>query len=349
MIFGRVKTSELRDFVQSLSVMTSSGMPIDRAVRSLAEQAKSRKLQDALLVVHDDIRAGTSLAGSLSEQPHIFGPVVIGVVKAGEASGTLSENLLFLGKLLDRNDRLRSDMRAATLYPKIVLAATVLLATGLAVFILPRLVPLFDRLHVDLPLSSRILLAVSRFVRDYWVVTIVALVAVVALSWLANRASVVRRVMHRVYVRIPFFGELVKDYQLALISQMMTTLLHSGLPISTTLQVTGESVTNLWYQETLWAIKERTDKGVPISESMVDYPQLFPESFISIVEVGEQSGTLENSFKHLTRHHVRRVNIRIKRLPTVVEPILLVIIGITVGFVAISIITPIYGLLRGIQ
>lgn len=347
-IFNRISSQEKVDFAKNLAVMLKSGITINEALASLAEQTKSKAFSRIIYRVKSKIETGTSLSEAFTKEEKIFGRVFISLLKAGEASGTLEKNLSFLADWLERNHDLEQEIKAATLYPKFVFSATLVLGGGLSVYILPKLVPLFDQLRVDLPLATRILLALSLFLERFWLLVLFAIIGVIVAFVLLNRIKAVKRFFHLLYIRMPFIGGLMIDYQLALVSQLFSTLFRSGLSISESLNITSEAATNIRYQESIEEMKIRVGRGITLSQAMGNCPRLYPKNVVNIVATGEKSGTLDNSFVYLSEFYAKEVRNKTKKLPTIIEPALLVFIALMVGFVALSIIMPIYELTRGI-
>lgn len=348
-MFKQITPQEKMNFTRSLAVMLRAGVAINEALSSLADQAESKRFGRIIHGVKERVEMGTPLSEALAKEKETFGGVFINLLRAGETSGTLEENLDFLAEWFERDGDLRQEIRAALLYPKFVLTATFLLGGWLAVYILPKLVPLFEQLRVELPLATRLLLAFSVFIEKFWFLVLLAIIGVITVSILLNSVKSIRKIFHSFYIHMPFFGNLVVGYQLALISQLFSTLLKSGLTLNETLGIVSEATTNVVYQGSLGMMKERVDRGTPLSQAMNGYPGLYPVNFTSIVATGEKSGTLDISFKYLAEFYSKIVKNKTKKLPTILEPILLVFIALMVGFVALSIITPIYELTRGLS
>lgn len=346
---NRIPLQEKVDFAKSLAVMLKSGMAIDEALSSLAEQVSSRAFRSIIHRVKSEIEMGTSLSAAFAKEERVFGNVFVSFLKAGEASGTLEGNLSFFADWLERNNDLKKEISAVLLYPKIVFGATFLVAGGLAVFILPRLIPLFETLRIDLPLTTRVLLKLSLFLQNFWFLVVLGIIGVPIAFTLLNKVKAAKRLFHFLYISAPFFGTLAAQYQLALIAQLFSTLFRSGLPISESLRITGQAATNMHYQESLKRIRERVDKGTTLSQALAGYPRLYPKNFVTIVAVGEKSGTLDNSAAYLSEFYSKEVRNKTKKLPTIVEPLLLLLVGVIVGFVAFSIIMPIYELTSGLS
>jgi len=343
---SKISSQEQVDFANNLAIMLKSGIAINEALGSLAEQAKSKRFKQIAQRIKGKAEKGISLSEAFSEEKGAFGGVFVSLIKAGEASGTLEDNLSFVADWLERNNDLKREMSAAMLYPKIVLAATFLLGGGLTVFILPRLAPLFQNLRVELPITTRILMAVSLFIQEFWLAVFLGIAGIIIAFTLLNRIYAVKRFLHLIYIKTPFLGNLMIDYELALISKLLSTLFRSGVSMSESLSVTSEAVLNLRYRESIAKMREKVLSGITLCAAMEEYRGLYPKNFISIVSVGEKSGTIENSFQHLTEFYSKEVSNKTKRLPTVIEPLLLIFIGLIVGFVAMSIIMPIYEITR---
>lgn len=347
-MFTRVSQRDLTDFVKNFAMMTKSGIPVNEALSVLSEQSRSRRLRKMLEAVQKDVIAGLSLTASFGKHQTAVGDVFIGLVKAGESSGTLEENLSFLSDWLERNSDLRQEVRAATLYPKFVMTAALVLGGWLTVYILPKLVPFFRELRVELPLPTKILLAVAVWVETWWFVAIFIIAVSVAGFLFGRRLAPIRSLVDRVSLKIPVIGRLIADYQLSLISQLFSTLFKSGLAITEALAITGQAATNLRFRKAVEDARSRVVKGTMLAEALGAYPDLFPKNFVNIVATGEKSGTLDDSFKYLAEFYEKEVRAKTKKLPTVIEPVLLVVIAGAITFIALSIIMPIYKLTSGL-
>ena len=329
--------------------MLEGGIPINEALTALQKQTKSKTLREALGRIEKKVEQGLSLASACEKERAAFDAISISLLRAGETSGNLEKNLLFLSGWMERQYTLAEDVKAAMLYPKIVLSATLLLGGWLAIFIIPKLVPFFRELRVELPLSTRILIGMSVFIEKFWLFVLVGIVAAVALFLFLRSVHGIRRFLDHFYLRLPIVGPLLVGYQLTFTAELFSTLLKSGLPLGETLAIISESSTNLYYKESLDHMRERILRGVNLSDAIADYPKLYPPTMLSIVAAGSKSGTLEKSFRYLADFFTQEVNQRTKRLPVVIEPLLLLIIGAIVAFIALSIISPIYDLINSLQ
>jgi type IV pilus assembly protein PilC len=346
-LFENISTQEKVDFVKNLSLLVKSGKPINESFELLSNQARSPAMIKVLKDAKNKIEKGTSLNEVFESSPH-FGRVFVSFIRAGEESGTLDQNLRNLAEWLERDSVLKKEISSATLYPKIIVVFAVVLSGALSIFVLPQLVPIFGTLDVDLPITTRILLFVSNLMQNAGLYVFLSLIGLAIGTFLLFKLKPVRRFWDKIILKMPVAGIIVKEYQLTIISQLITTLFKSGLTINSSLDIIANSVTNTRYQTAIEKIKGRVAKGTGFSETMSEFPDLFPGVFVSVVATGEQTGSYGDSFQYLADFFASRVTERTRKLPTVLEPMLLIAIGFFVAFIASAIIMPIYEVTKGI-
>lgn len=337
-----ISATELVHFSKNLSLMLRSGMTINESLEELADEASSKRLAKILRTAKHDVESGVTLSDALSKHRRAFGDVMLAVVKAGETSGTLDENLSFLAEWLEHDADIRREVHGAMIYPAIVFVATISMSSGLALMVLPRLLPIFAQMSVELPMPTRILLWATNTMKESWYFVFAGIAALVAVFIVLNRMPSVRRFFHGMYLATPFVGRMLMRYQLTLVGQLFTTLFRSGMSIFEILEVTANGATNVRYREALHSVGKQLERGTTLADALKQYPKLFPREFTSILAVGEKSGTLEESFRYLTEYNRKEVYTATKRLPTIIEPVLLLLMGVLVAFIAIAIILPIY-------
>ena len=347
-LFNKVSLEEQINFAKNLAVLLRGGVTINEAVDSLANQARPGNMKKILYRVKTRLENGVSLNSAISEEES-FGKIFMSLIKAGEMSGSLAENLEFLSVWLERDNNLRKQINGVLLYPKLVLSAVVLLGGGLAIFILPKLIPMFTSLHVELPLITVIVLNISMFLQQYWLISAVLVIAIWLIILFLFKIPVMKYFYHKTLIFSPYIKEFVVGYNLALFSQLMGTLLKSGISIDEALQIAYYGTSNLYYKKALKEIIDRINKGVSLISTMDEYPELYPPNSMSVLSVGENSGTLEESFFKVSDFWTKEIIDKTKMLPTIIEPVLLVIIALAVGMIALSIIMPIYKLTGSLQ
>jgi len=344
LFFNSVSLDEQINFAKNLAVLLRGGITIDEAVNSLAEQAKPGLMKKILYRIKTRLENGVSLHSAIDDEGRSFGKIFMSLVRAGELSGSLPENLEFLSSWLERDSNLRKQVNGVLLYPKLVISAVFILGGGLSVFVLPKLVPMFTSLHVELPLVTVIVLNISVFAQQYWPAVIFGIFFLWLGIFSLFKIPRMRYFYHKSLVYTPYIKEFIIGYNLALFAQLMGTLLKSGISIDEALEVAHTGTTNLYYKKVLEEIIDRISKGVSLVSIMDEYPRLYPANSMSILSVGENSGTLEESFFKISDFWTKEILDRTKMLPTIIEPVLLVVIAAAVGLIAMSIIMPIYKL-----
>ena len=339
---GSVRLIDKMIFAKHLAVMIRSGMPIDESLDTLAQQSSpvmAKKIRNILF----DVKQGNSLASALKKQKRVFDSMFINMVAAGEASGQLEKNLEIVATQQEKNYTLRSKIKAAMLYPSVIFFAIIALMTVIAIFVLPKLIGFFDTLKADLPLSTKILIAGSDFFIAHWPVLIGSLVFfIVAIRFLA-RFTKPRFVLHSILLHIPIFGKISKNMNLAIFCRSLSSLLSSGITIDQALNIVADTVTNDFYQHRISMIYRQVLTGSALSDVLLK-DKNFPVLVSRMSRVGERSGNLADTLNYLADFYETEVDNTTKNLSTMLEPALLVFIGLSVGFVAISIINPIYEL-----
>ncbi len=347
-MFSGIKPADKVNFVKNLSVMLTSGITIDEALIELAEQARSARFKKILLAVKDDVGHGTPLSASFAKYP-VFDNVFKALLRTGEVSGGLEDNLIFLADWLEREDDMRKEIGSATLYPKIVIGAVITLALALNLFVVPKLVPLFTQMDVKLPWTTTFIFTTSALMAKYWYFVLAGIALGIGGFIAISKLSGFRALRDAAYLRTPFFGTLMKDYEMAVMSQLFYTCFKSGVPMHEAIIIIRDTIENAEYRRSLTVIAERIQTGIALSVAMRDYPRLYPRQVVSIIATGEKSGTISNSFQYLAEFYSKEVRSKTKDIPTVIEPVLLLFIAGMIGVIAFSVIMPIYQLSVGIS
>lgn len=340
--FGRVKLMEKVMLAKHLSVMIKSGMAIDDAIEVLLDNASPlmAKRLDGIL---ESVRKGNSLATALKSYPRDFDALFHNMVAVGEAGGTLAKNLELLSVQQNKTHQLKLKLRAASMYPTMVLIAITGLVVVVSIFVLPKLVGFFTTLKIDLPLPTKILIAVANVFSSYWMWIVGAGVVLVALLKILSRLPHTRIIIHYIILKLPLIGHISRDMNLALFCRTLASLLSSGITIDRSLQIVADTLTNDAYKKKFNQVYHNILKGSSLADSLND-KKYFPSIVARMTRVGEHSGNLSEVLDYLADFYEQEVDNTTKNLSNVLEPALLVLIGLVVGFVAISIINPIYEL-----
>jgi type II secretory pathway component PulF len=338
---GGVNAEQRAILARHLSVMLKSGLTIVEAIEITSEQT-SGKLKRVLRGVLKALRAGQSLSDSMARYPKVFSEMFVNIIQAGEKSGNLEENLTNLAEQLEKERELRSKVKGAMLYPTVVLVAALGLGLAMAFLVLPKITPLFEGLKMELPFTTRWLISFSHIIRENtWELFGGITGVIVFILWLIKR-KFSQPVTHWLLLKLPLVGKIVYQTNLARFCRSLGTLLKSGLNIDEAIEITSKTVTNYHYKKALTQVSSTVRKGTRLSSKLEQYPKLFPKLTTRMIRVGEKSGKLEESLLFLAHFYEVEVDNTTKSLSTAIEPILLIVIGLVVAFLALSIITPIY-------
>lgn len=328
---------------KNLAVMIKSGVPINEALEVAVDQATG-KMQRVLKDVNDQVVGGMAFGDALARHPKVFSKIYVSLIRVGETSGNLAESLEELSVQLDKDNQLRVKVMQAMLYPIIVLLATIFVGGGVSIFVLPRLQNLFAVFQGSLPLATKILLGTIDILTNYGLYIFIGLAIAIPLIIWGTRIKFIKPIWHRMILAIPFFGKIVKDYNLARFNYSLGVLLKSGIPITDALEIVADVLNNEVYRRKTELILEGVKKGGSMYKTMKEIQRIFPGITGRMVNVGEKTGKLDEVLPYLADFYESEVDRSTKNLSTTLEPILLVIIGLVVGFVMIAIITPIYEL-----
>lgn len=336
-----VSVHEITFFTKNFSVMLGAGLTVVDSL-IIAEAQSTGKLKKILHSILHHVEQGHSLAEGFKENKRYFSGTYIDVIRNGELSGTLSDNMAKLAERLESDLSLRRKIQAALVYPALVVSAIILLTIVLSVYVLPRLTRLFLSLDIDLPLSTKILLWVSQFFINYWLVVGIVLVGLIALIRLLIVVPIVRKMLHAIILRLPVVGSISRSVNLARFAGTLGALLNSGVPISESFESVIHSVTNEVYRDRLQEALLHIEQGGSLAGFLEQHHRLFPPTITRMVAVGERTGRLDEILTYLGKFYEIEVDSATKQLSTTLEPVLLIMIGAAVLFVGLSIITPIY-------
>jgi type IV pilus assembly protein PilC len=346
--FRNISTQDKINFARHLSIIVKAGLPILEGLRIIQKQTGSGVLRSVIDRVVVDISNGQFLATSLERFPEMFDGFFINIIRVGETSGTLAANLSYLADELKKSQDLKHKIRSAMIYPIIVMIATVILVSFLVFFAFPKILPIFASLHVQLPLPTRILITVSQFsiANGSYILIGLAVFAIVARILLA--LGPIKYLFDRALLMLPIFSRLISDVNIANFTRVLTVLLKGGIKIVEATIITSQTLSNLVYKRALVTAAGEVKKGEPLAHYLSSHRSIFPILLSGLIEIGERTGNLEDNLTYLSDYYREEAERSIANLTALIEPLLLLTMGIIVGFVAISIITPIYQITQGV-
>ena len=346
--FFGVSTSDLVLFSRQLSTFLKVGVPITEAIRLLRSGTRSGPFKVALDDINEDLDDGESFSVAISHHPNVFNQLYVDMVRAAEFSGNLDRVLLQIAAYLQRQDSALKKLRGAMIYPAIILTLAAIVCGVLVVVVLPNFVALFREFHADLPLPTKVLIAVGAFA-EAWRLEIIVVTALIVLGTFLFLQSKPGRVFwDHFLIRLPVLGTIVVFAIVERFTRTLATMLRAGIPISQTFDVASASAGNIRYRRGLESVRLRMVTGDGFSEPLAA-TGLFAPMVIRMVRVGEETGTLDQSLEQIADFLAEEMDYKVKNMIALMEPALVITVGVAVGFVAISVVLPMYGLLRAVH
>lgn len=347
-LISTVPTAEKVFFAENFRVMVKAGLSLSEALETLALQTKNKKFKNTLTEIKEGVMEGNALASMLAKFPKIFPEYFVNMIRVGEISGNLEKNLEELSNQMKKDHDLVSKIRGAMIYPAVIVVATVGIGILMFVYVIPSVLSVFDELKLKLPLATRILIFVSKFINAHGILLalgiIIAATALVAFS----RTKKGKNFFHFILLNLWIVGPIVKKVNLARFARTVSSLLKTDIPVIESFKITSTVLGNVHYRKACLNVAEKLEKGVPINSVLNDYPKLFPPLVTQMVAVGEKSGTLDVLLSELATFYEDEVSDITKNLSSIIEPILIVFLGGVVGLIAFAVISPIYTLSEGI-
>ncbi|MBI5004053.1 type II secretion system F family protein [Candidatus Kaiserbacteria bacterium] len=347
-IFVRFRLQDRILFMKRLGMIMRSGIPLMEALRMLGDESRTRSSTYIYKSLIADVSNGQSLSSGLARFERHFGEFCVNIIRVGEASGTLRENLEYLAEDMKRKQALRRKVVGALVYPAVIVVATIGIVTMLTIYIFPKIIPIFASVKTTLPLSTRVLITISNFLSAWGVLLFFGVAAFVFCLIFLMRIPNVRYWFDHLLLHIPLFGALSRYYNLANISRTMALLLRSDVRIVAALDLAAASTRDLAYRRALVVARDRVIQGQDISQYFRQSPRLFPEMFVQMIVIGESTGSLSDAFEYSAEIYEEEISELTKNLTTLLEPVLMIVMGLIVGFIAVSIITPIYSITQSL-
>ena len=338
-----VSEKEKTIFTRQLATMVAAGLPLARALGILSAQTRNSRFREILSASLRDVQAGTPLSSSLEKQEGIFSRVYISLVRAGEASGALDSILLRLAENQEKRREFLGRTKGALIYPAIVVIGMGGVFVMMMVFVIPKLMDMYKDLGAELPLPTRIMIGVSRIFTDFWWALLLIAGAAAFGFWRFSQTDQGRHLLARAILRLPIVGPISTQSQLAEVTRTLGLLIQSGVPILTALEISKGAVSNVLYLEAIERAAVSVEKGAPLSATLKNDP-LFPASLGQMVEVGEETGKVDEVLAKISTFFESEVDQAVNNLSVALEPIIMVLLGVMVGFLILSVILPIYSL-----
>lgn len=348
-IFNRVSLSEKIMFTNNLSGMLSAGLSLTRALIVLEKQTTNSYFKTILESLIDDINKGDTLSSGMKKYPKIFSGVFISMIHSGEESGGLPNTLKEIGITLKKTYDLNKKIKGALIYPSVIVFAIFAIGILMMIYVVPTLTKTFVDIGVELPASTRFIIFISDTLSQHFVTFALFIGALVGFGVFVSRFAVIRRYFDLFILKLPMLGTLIKEMNTARTARTLSSLLSSGVDLSKALIITEEVLQNVHYKELIHNSVNSIEKGVALSAAFKENTNLYPVMVGEMIEVGEETGKLSQMLMDVASFYENEVDNKTKNLSTIIEPVLMIFIGIAVGFFAIAMIKPMYSVMDNIK
>lgn len=339
----KIKPKDVVIFSRQIATLFEAGVSALKAFRLLAAENENKELQKQLTSVADDIEAGISLSDALSRRPELFSPFYVNMVKAGEESGKLNEAFLYLADYLDRDYELRQKIKKALTYPMFVVGTFITIMFGMFIFVIPKMAAMFADNGAELPTITKMVLGLSAVLSKYWIVYIPALIVIGWFFYRWSKTEEGTRKVDEFKSNMPVFKNLFQRIFLTRLADNMNTMLSSGVPIVRSIDITAAVVDNTVYKDLLGRVSTKVQTGTAFSKALYEEP-LVPNILVQMVRIGEETGELGYILKNLATFYKRELDTTIDTIIGLIEPAMIVGLGLGVGILVSSVLLPMYSL-----
>ncbi|MDO8424534.1 MAG: type II secretion system F family protein, partial [bacterium] len=338
--FERVSVRDVVLFSRQLSIMFNSKVSLVESLRTLANQTKNPEFKEKILKISEEVEGGTALSLALSKHPRIFSTFYVAMVKAGETSGKLSESLNYLAEHMEREYYLVGKIRGALIYPALILLVAVSVLILMTVFVVPHLSKVLEESGGDLPAVTKFVIGLSNFLRAWGWILVLGLAAFAVSSFRYSKTEVGKKFFGKLFLRLPAVGTFLKMIYLSRFAENLSTLISGGIPVAQSLEICAKIVENTVYKEIILLARDEVRKGEPISQVLIRFPNEFSPIFTQMTLVGERTGTLDKTLLNLVSFYQKETGRMVEDLLGVLEPLLIVFLGLGVGGLMGAILMP---------
>lgn len=333
-------------FTRNLAVMLQAGLSFSRALGILSEQTKNSYFRDILQEIAADVEKGSSLADSLQKYPKVFNELFVSMVRVGETSGNLEEVLGMLALQLKKDHEITSKVKGAMIYPAVILSAMVMVGIAMMVFVFPNLLKMFAESGAELPFTTKVLIFISDSLQNYGIYIFIAFIIFVVMFLKTIKTKEGKKAWDGFLLKLPAVGGIIMKINVARFARTLSSMISSGVSIVQALDTVSNTLGNYYYSTSSKDASLKVQKGVNLSEVVAEYGKLYPSMLMHMIEVGEETGSLETTLKQVAEFYEDEVNQFTSNMSSIIEPVLMLIMGGAVGFFAIALIQPMYSVME---
>jgi len=345
---GGVSTAQKIAFAKNLSAMTKAGLALSRSLAVIEKQTKNARFKDIVAGINLEIKKGQTLSEALKNYPNIFSNLFVSMSKAGEESGTLSDALSNVALQMDKTYRLQKKVKGAMIYPAVIVSVMIIVGILMFIFVVPGITATFKELNTELPFTTKVIIFISEFLTGHWFLTILIILAFISAIYFSLKTKIGKRSWDKLVIKIPVIGSLIRESNASRVARTLSSLLFAGVPVARSIEITKDMVGNYYYRQVLAEAEKVVEKGENISGVFMKSPDLYPTFVGEMMSVGEETGNMAAMLLEVAIFYENDVEEKTKDLSTIIEPVLMVVIGAAVGFFALSMIAPIYSVMDNV-
>ena len=343
-----IPLKEMLFFTRNLTVMISSGLSIGRSISNLSEQTQNKRFKGILNQCYEDIQKGVTFSDALAKYPNVFGDLFVNMIRVGEIGGTMENSLKILQVQIEKEHTLKSKVRGAMIYPSVIVFAMIMVGVVMLTFILPQIMGVFADMDVELPPMTQFVIGMSDALKDYGgLILIVVIVGGIAFKQFL-KTDIGKRTLSWVTLHLPAIKNFAVKINTARFCRIYSSLLSSGVSVVDSLDIVADTLSNEYYKDAVHNGRNDIQKGVTLAHIINAYPKLFPIVVAQMTKVGEETGKTEEMLLKMAEFYEDEINDLTKNISSIVEPVLMIMIGGAVGFFAVAMMQPMYSLLENI-
>ncbi|MFA6486455.1 MAG: type II secretion system F family protein [Candidatus Magasanikbacteria bacterium] len=340
----RIPFPQKMQFAHHLQIMTKAGLSIVAGLKILSQEIENPQLKKIIAEIKSDVEKGQQLSEALGRHPRVFPPIYVNMVAAGESAGKMEDALANIHNQMQKSHELSSKIRGAMIYPAVILVAMGGIAVEIVFFVLPKLMTMFQEFNAELPLPTRILIVITNTAQNFGLYIFVALIGLVILTIYLLKQPAIKKIVHAGSLHLPIFGAIIRKINLASFTISLSSLLKSGIPIIDAVKTTATVQSNVIYRDALLIVAEQLKKGETISKILQNYPKLFPAMVTEMIMVGEETGQVEQMLAEMAEYYANEVDQTMKNFSTIIEPVIILTLGLATAGIAVAVIMPMYSL-----
>jgi type IV pilus assembly protein PilC len=346
--FGTVPFVQKFMLIHHLEIMTKAGLSIINCLNVLSAEIENPKLKKVVIEIKNEVETGKQLSEVLAKYPKIFPPIYVSMIAAGEVAGKLEEALGQISNQMQKSQRLNSKIRNAMIYPAVIICAMIGISFFVVFYIMPKILVMFEDMNAELPLATKMLIAITKFSQHYWWLIIILVSAIIFGFFQAMKNYIFKKRVHLILLSFPIFGAIIKKINLARFTLTLSSLLASTIPIVEAVKVSSEVLKNLIYKENLMDAAKALKQGQTLSMILSSNPKIFPTMVTEMIMVGEQTGRVEKMLGELSEYYNNEVEDTMNNFSSVIEPVIILMLGIGVAGIAVAVIMPMYSLAQNV-